>query len=258
MNCKIKEKDENLQKAVDFLRKLKGKVDIICFPELFTTGYNLDLLANDFHKLAEPIPGKTTELMSQKAKEFGLSILGTIVEKAENVLYNSAFIITKNGELIGKYRKSHLYPPEHNYFGSGNEVPVFEIGGIKVGIAICFDHAFPPIFTTLALKGAQLIFIPSAVPAGYEYLLNLRTRARAQDNQLFVAAVNLVGQEGEVEYCGLSQLINPKGEIITQASTKKEEVLTSKLDLSLIESERKQEPVLENFRPELYNFRRTL
>ncbi len=256
MDCTIKDKNKNLNKALLFLDQLKGKTDVVCFPELFTTGYNIDLIGDNFEDLAEPIPGETTELISRKAKESKLAVLGTIVEKAGNLLYDSTFIIDKNGSLLGKYRKSHLYPREHNYFSSGNELPVFEVAGVKVGIAICFEHAFPPIFTTYALKGAQIIFIPSAVPTGYEYLLNLRTKARAQDNQLFVAAVNLVGQEGDLTYCGLSQLINPKGKIITQASPKKEEVLTSKLDLSLIESERRQEPMLENLRPKLYNFQR--
>lgn len=257
MDCEINDKHGNLDKAMDFLQQFKDKTDMVCFPELFTTGYNIDLMGERFNRLAETIPGETTDLIGQKAKEYGVAVLGAIVEKdKEGRLYDTAFIINKKGELIGRYRKSHLYPREYQYFYPGSELPVFELAGVKIGIAICFEHAFPPVFTTLALKGAQLIFIPSAVPVGYEYLLNLRTRARAQDNQLFVAAVNLVGQEGEVRYCGLSQLINPKGEIITQASTKKEEILTSQIDLSLIEEERKQEPVLENLRPELYDFRR--
>ncbi len=88
---------------------------------------------------------------------------------------------------------------------------------------------------------------------GYEYLLNLRTRARAQDNQSFTVAVNRVGREGDVTYCGLSQVVNPRGEVIAQASDADEEVLVAELDFGLIPKERKQEPVLKNLRPELYH-----
>jgi predicted amidohydrolase len=120
-------------------------------------------------------------------------------------------------------------------------------------VAICFEHAFPQIFTVLALQGAAVVFIPSAVPVGYEYLLNLRTRARAQDNQFFTVAVNRVGREGEVAYCGLSKAVNPKGEVIAEASHTEEELLVVELDLSLILEERKQEPVLRSQQPELYH-----
>lgn len=253
MDCIIKDKEWNLNKAITFLEELKGEVDIACFPELFTTGYNLEILKNDFQRLAEPIPGQTTELMARKAKGLRLAILGTIVEREGEALYDTTFIINKYGELVGRYRKSHLYPKEHQYFKAGEELPVFELDGIKVGVAICFEHAFPQIFTTLALKGAQVIFIPSAVPVGYEYLLNLRTRARAQDNQLFVVAVNRLGCEGDVScYCGGSLIVNPRGEVIAAASAKREEILTAEIDLDLILKEREQEPVLGNLRPELY------
>ncbi len=182
MRCQVKDKERNLARALDFLEQLRNTVetDIVCFPELFTTGYNLDLIGDEFHALAETIPGETTEVMSRAAKECGVAILGTIVEKDERGnLYDTTFVIDANAGLIGKYRKSHLYPAEYRYFTSGNELPVFELARDRIGVAICFEHAFPQIFTTFALLEAKVVFIPSAVPVGYEYLLNLRTRARA-------------------------------------------------------------------------------
>lgn len=256
MDCMIKNKDENLSKALAFLDELNGKADIACFPELFTTGYNLDLINDDFYDLAEPISGPTTELMGQKANKHKLAILGDIVERdkyRKGVLYNTTFLLDAKGQLVGKYRKSHLYPTEHRYFRPGDRLQVFDLGGLTVGVAICFDHAFPQIFTILALQGAEVIFLPSAVPVGYEYLLNLRTRARAQDNQLFTVAVNRVGREGNVTYCGLSKVVSPRGEVIAEASNSKEEFLVVELDLNMILKERKQEPVLRSQRPELYH-----
>ncbi|MFQ5910220.1 MAG: carbon-nitrogen hydrolase family protein [Thermoplasmata archaeon] len=255
MECVVKDKEGNLARALGFVEKLRNRadVDIVSFPELFTTGYNLDLIGDEIHDLAETIPGETTRRMSQKATEFGVAILGTIVERGDRGgLYDTTFVIDETGELIGKYRKSHLYPSEYSYFEPGNELPVFELTRVTIGTAICFEHAFPQIFTRLALLGAKVVFIPSAVPTGYEYLLNLRTRARAQDNQLLVGAVNRVGREGDVEYCGLSKVVNPRGDVVAEASSNDEEVLVAELDLGMIQKERNQEPVLKCLRPELY------
>jgi predicted amidohydrolase len=194
--------------------------------------------------------------MGRKAKEHGLSILGTIVERGtadDGALYDTTFLVDAEGRLLGKYRKSHLYPAERRYFRAGDRLPVFDLDGVTVGVAICFEHAFPQIFATLALQGAQVVFIPSAVPAGYEYLLTLRTRARAQDNQIFTVAVNRVGREGDVRYCGLSQVVSPRGEVIVRASPTEEELLIAELDFTLISKEREQEPVLRNLRPGLYH-----
>ncbi len=256
MNCTLRNKRANLDKATAFLEQSSGRADVVCFPELFTTGYHLDLIGGAFYELAEPIPGPTTELMARRAREHGLSILGTIVERDgadDGALYDTTFLLNTEGRLLGKYRKSHLYPPERRYFRAGDRLPVFDLDGVAVGVAICFEHAFPHIFTTLALQGAEIVFIPSAVPAGYEYLLNLRTRARAQDNQIFTVAVNRVGREGEVRYCGLSQVVSPRGEVIARGSPAEEELLIAALDFSLISEEREQEPVLRNLRPGLYD-----
>ena len=121
-------------------------------------------------------------------------------------------------------------------------------------IAICFEAAFPTIFSTLALGRAQIVFNPSAVPVGFAYLQDMRTRARAQDNQFFVVAINHVGREGGVTYCGRSQIADPKGNVLSMAPEDRPAAITGELDLGAIASERRQEPVLEGFRPELYRF----
>lgn len=130
MDCEIKEKEINLSRALDFLKKVDMKTDIACFPEFFTTGYNLDIIGEGFYNLAETIPGKTTEVLGGKAKEKGLVVTGSIVEKdclREGVLYDTAFVIGKNGNLVGKYRKFYLYPTEHRYFRPGSEFSVIDL-----------------------------------------------------------------------------------------------------------------------------------
>ena len=256
MDCVLKDKETNLGKSNKFIDQLAGQADIVCFPEFFTTGYNLDLIGNDFYQLAESIPGPTTEIMAQQSRKYKLAVVGTIVEKdneKRGVLYDTTFFLNAEGQLVGKYRKSHLYPTEHRYFRCGSYLPVADFGHFKAGAAICFDHAFPQLFSILALHGAEIVFIPSVVPKGYEYLLELRTRARAQDNQIFTVAVNRVGQEGDSIYCGLSQVVDPRGKVIAKAATDQEEALVAEVDLGLILEERMREPVLRSIRPELYS-----
>jgi predicted amidohydrolase len=255
MDARPGETDHNLVRAQQWLSSLPAGVQIACLPEFFNTGYHLDLIGDRFYELAEPIPGPTTATLALMARTRNMAILANIPESDERqagVLYDTTFALDQNGELVGRYRKTHLYPTEHRYFRAGAELPVFDLAMARVGTATCFDHAFPEIFGALALGGAQIVFIPSAVPAGYEHLLDLRTRARAQDNQMWVAAVNRVGVEGEIRYCGRSKVVNPKGEVVAEATEQDEETLVAEIDLSAILKERQQEPVLRTRRPELY------
>ncbi|MGH7556894.1 MAG: carbon-nitrogen hydrolase family protein, partial [Gemmatimonadota bacterium] len=148
---------------------------------------------------------------------------------------------------VARYRKSHLYPPERSHFAEGDELVVVPSAAGRIGMMICFEHAFPEIATTLALQGAEILAIPSAVPYGYEHLLDLRTRARAQDNQIFAVAANLAGEA----FCGRSLIVDPRGEILAQADSS-QTALRATLDLSAIERERKREPALRLRRPQLY------
>lgn len=259
INCALANKEINLSKVESLMAGIDAKVTIACLPELFNTGYDLDALGERIFDLAEPVPqGETTQRLASLARKHNVAVVAGLIEQEPRVtglLYDTTLLIDSQGELVGRYRKSHLYPAEHRYFLPGDDLPVFELDGIRVGVAICFEAAFPPIFSTLAMRGAQLVLNPSAVPVGYEYLQDLRTRARAQDNQYFVVAVNHVGSEGSVTYCGRSQAAGPHGEVITLASGDREQVVLAELDLSGIREQRTQEPVFRGFRPGLYLFK---
>ena len=114
------------------------------------------------------------------------------------------------------------------------------------------QHAFPEMATALALRGAEILVIPSAVPVGYEHLLTLRTRARAQDNQVFAVGCNLTGDG----FCGRSLVVDPRGDVIAEAGVE-ETVVRAALDLAAIDREREREPALRFRRPELYHHGRT-
>ncbi len=256
MNCHLGNTRANLERAEELLAELSNRVQIACLPEMFNTGYNRDGLGERIFELAEEVPGRTTKELGRIARELKLAIVAGVSEKGGvegKSVYDTVVLIDREGDLVGRYRKTHLYPDEKRYFSSGDEIPVFQLGGSQVGVAICFEHAFPQVFATLALSGAQVVFNPSAVPMGFGYLQDLRTRARAQDNQIFVVVANHVGVEGDVTYCGRSQVADPRGEVVTLAPGDEETALAVELDLGLIEEQRRQEPILRNFRPELYD-----
>jgi predicted amidohydrolase len=244
---------ENLAAAEERIAALAGRADLVLFPELFTTGYRRDGM--DHAALAEPVPdGPSVGRLAEAAQSARLAVCGTLLEREGEKVYDTAILIGSDGELVAKYRKTHLYPAELAYFSAGDELVVADLmNGVAVGLTICFEHAFPEIFTALALRGAGLIVIPSAVPRGYEYVLTLRTRARAQDNQVYVAAANLVGFDGETDWCGGSAIVDPRGEVVAQAGADTEAEIVAMIDPGLIKRERQQEPALEHRRPELYH-----
>lgn len=260
MNCVLGDTAANLEQAALLLEEVANRADIACLPELFNVGYNLQALNDSLFDVAEVVPdGKTTQWLMETARRLKIGIAAGLVEAVPGIvglLYDTVVLVNGQGELVGRYRKSHLYPAEHRYFRPGDELPVFNVDGLRVGVATCFEAAFPPIFSTLAMQGAQVILNPSAVPVGYAYLQDLRTQARAQDNQLFVVAVNHVGEEGDIAYCGRSQVTNPRGEVIAMAPVGTQGSIVAELDLTLIRDQRLQEPIFRGYRPDLYQFSR--
>lgn len=244
--------DANLADAERRILALRGQADIVVFPELFTTGYRREGM--DHAALAEPVPdGPSVRRLASAAREAGIAVAGSILESEAGIVYDTLILIGKDGTFLARYRKTHLYPAEMAFFGAGDELVVATAeDDLRVGLAICFEHAFPEIFTSLALAGATLIVISSAVPVGFEHLLELRTRARAQDNQLFVASANLVGFDGQNQWCGRSAIVDPRGAVIAQAGEREASGIVAELDLGLITQERDQEQALAHRRPGLY------
>lgn len=239
--------DLNRSRLEDALRRHASEGALVVAPELVTSGYDLDEIDVHGRELAEPLEGPTVALLREVAAETGATIVTGILEQADGKLYDTAVLVMPDGRAAS-YRKSHLFPPEQTRFAAGDELGTWSTPSGRVGLMICFEHAFPEIATTLALKGAQIIAIPSAVPFGFEHLLTLRTRARAQDNQVFVVASNLAGNG----FCGGSLIADPRGEVLASAGTE-EVALRATIDLAAIERERTQEPALRLRRPALYD-----
>lgn len=236
----------NLRRLVDLVGRHGPGVDLVVAPELATTGYDLDLFRDHGHDLAEPLTGPTVAALRDAAVAARATVVCGVLEAEAGALYDTVVTLGPDG-AVSSYRKTHLYPPEMESFSAGDALGVVAAPFGALGPLICFEHAFPEIATTLALAGAQILVIPSAVPIGYEHLLTLRTRARAQDNQIFAIGCDMTG----FGFCGHSLIVSPRGDVLASAGAE-ETVLTASLDLGEVPRERAGEPALRLRRPELY------
>lgn len=244
-------KDVNLETAVQMIHEAaRRKVDVLVFPELFTTGYCLDQ-ANLF---AEKINEHTIELLRDLAGRFRLLIIaGSILERRDQQIFNTCHLIGKDGKLLGIYDKLHLFPPfeEHRYLTAGSEASVFKTGLGIFGVIICFDIRFPELSRTLALNGAQIIFCPAEFPAERIAVWATLLRARAIENQIFFVGCNRVGSDGKHIYGGRSAIIDPEGITLAQADDKPQ-LIEAEINLGRIELVRKQLPLTKFRRKDIY------
>jgi predicted amidohydrolase len=220
----------NVDRLAKLVRKHAGEGELVVAPELVTSGYDLEVLARRGTELAEPLDGPIAARMSELATETGATLVLGLLERAGDVLYDTVVAVAPDGRVT-PYRKSHLHPTESELFAAGTELVVAPTPAGRLGMMICFEHAFPDV----------------AVPVGYEHLLTLRTRARAQDNQVFAVGCNLAGNG----FCGRSLIADPRGDVLAEAGPE-ETVLRATLDLAAIDREREREPALRLRQPDLY------
>ncbi len=254
--CKIGSKKHNIAKIAKYAQKAKKKqASIAVFPEMSLTGYTIRDQAYD---LAEEIPGPSTQRIEKIAKKEDLYIVYGMPErsaKGETILFNTAVLIGPEG-YVGRYRKTHL--PTHSvfeerrYFRPGYEIPVFNTGIGKLGLAVCYDVFFPEVTRALRLKGARFIICISASPAVRKKFFETLTAARAIENTCFLAYVNLVGIEDGLQFWGGSRLISPNGTIIVQSQYDDEDLSFGIVNYEELRSVEAFVPTLRDLRPELY------
>jgi N-carbamoylputrescine amidase len=243
---------------------------IVCFPELFLAPFFANRLVQDFEKHFLTLPSPVTDPLFALAREKKLALIFPYAERDGAYFYNSAAVFDRAGRHVGTYRKTHIpayFPSELRggtgsyekfYFSPGTSLPVFDIDGIRFGIQICNDRLYPEPARKLALKGAELIFMPIAY-ATYgndEYrvaIWDLPLQARAFENGVFVVAVNRVGDENGRRHIGKSALVNPLGgRIMKQAGMKAPQLLVAELDLGEVVAARRSLPWWRDRRPDLY------
>jgi len=246
--------EENKNKSFKLMDKtVKLGAQIICFPEMFNTGYNLDLLGNEIYNLAVTQNSEYIKEYCQYAKNNNVHIILplTIKDERENI-FNSALMIDNKGKIKGKYDKTHLFLHEKKYYQAGNNFTIFNIDNIKIGILICYDLGFPEAARYLTLKGADIIFVPSAWRIQDYDIWDLNTRQRALENNIFIVGVNRVGKEADLHLFGNSRIIDPNGEIMMEAPRDEETIIVKELDLSKISKYRNYYQYLKARRNDLY------
>ncbi len=241
----------------------RKNVQILCFQEVFTQPYFCPSQDKKWYAAAEAIPdGETTKLMQEYARKYSMVIVVPIYEEVmPGLYYNTAAIIDADGSYLGKYRKTHIPQVagfwEKFFFKPGySNWPVFQTAYAKLGVYICYDRHFPEGWRALALNGADIIYNPSATVAGLsQYLWELEQPASAAANGVYIAAINRVGIEEPWnigEFYGSSYFVNPRGEIIAQASPDKDELLVTELDMDMVREVRDGWQFFRDRRPETY------
>mgnify|MGYP003963958561 FL=1 len=256
--------DAMVQKHIPMIEDAgKQGVQILCLQEIFNTPYFCPGQDNAWYASAEAVPGPTTDLMQEYAKKYNMVIIVPIYEREQaGVFYNTAAGIDADGKYLGKYRKNHIPHTsgfwEKYFFKPGNlGYPVFETKYAKVGVYICYDRHFPDGARCLGLNGAEIVYNPSATVAGLsEYLWKLEQPAHAAANGYFMGCINRVGTEKPWnlgEFYGTSYFVNPRGQIIAEASRDQDELLVSEFDLDMIDEVRSTWQFFRDRRPETYD-----
>ncbi|MEP7257975.1 MAG: carbon-nitrogen hydrolase [Flavitalea sp.] len=270
MSC-TSDKQENITKATAKIREASQKgAQIICLQELFSSLYFCDVEDYDHFKLAEPIPGPTTETLHTLAEELGVVIIASLFEKrTQGIYHNTTAVIDADGAYLGKYRKMHIPDDpafyEKFYFTPGDlGYKVFTTRFGTFGVLICWDQWYPEAARITALMGAEILFYPTAIgwATSQDEATNTEQynawqtiqRSHAIANGVHVVSVNRVGfeQEGRMKFWGGSFISNPFGSVIYQASHDREEVIVLDIDKSKTDRYRTHWPFLRDRRIDSY------
>ena len=266
--------DANLSKALAKIGEAaRMGANIVCLQELFRSVYFCQVEDYDYFKLAEPMPGPTTQAICEAAKAHNVVIVASLFEKrAAGVYHNTAAVIDADGTYLGHYRKMHIPDDplylEKFYFTPGDlGFRAWETKFGKIGVCICWDQWYPEAARLTALRGAQILFYPTAIgwhPAekaehGQRQHSSWETiqRSHAIANGCYVAVPNRVGHEAPnggpgIEFWGQSFVADPSGQIVAKASVDQEEVLIAEIDLAALDEQRTHWPFLRDRRIDAY------
>ncbi|MFH1314376.1 MAG: nitrilase-related carbon-nitrogen hydrolase [Candidatus Eisenbacteria bacterium] len=246
------QKESNFERVAGFLDS--AKADLIVLPELFATGYIFES-RDELLGMAENETGPTFTFLRGLSLKSGAAIVAGIAERDGNDCYNSCYLFS-NGEIGARYRKVHLFDREKEMFTPGDTLfEVCDLGGVKIGLMICFDWIFPEVARVQALKGAQVLCHPANL------VLPHCPRAmivRCIENGIFAITANRVGSENragiELSYIGTSEIIGPRGEILVRSDDKEEDLRIIEIDptRALDKMVTPQNHLLNDRKPALY------
>lgn len=265
-------KPETVERMVALMEEAgKQNVELLSFPELSLTPYFAAKVHESYENFfEEQLPSPDTLPLFRAARRTGVHFILPYAEREGGAYYNSAAFIAPDGEIVGKYRKTHIpgwVEPrweglnilEKRYFTPGNlGFPVVSHPKVRLGALICYDRRFSEGYRALTLNGAELLCVPYNTPTFGQPKENgqetseIMLRAGAMENQIFIVAVGKAGIEDGAEYIGGSAIISPAGKILAKAQTEGDELIVATIDLDEITASRKKWDFLADRRPEQY------
>lgn len=203
---------------------------LVIFPEAAVTGYAFDSLAEALPH-CESIPGPTTEALTPICRERNIHAVIGLLERDGERLFNACVLVGPKG-FIASYRKIHLPFLGVDRFTTPGDRPfaVHDLGGLKLGMSICYDGSFPETTRVLMLLGADLVVLPTNYPAGAESTIRHLIQCRALENHVYYAAVNRVGMERDSRYIGQSRIVDVNGELLATAGEREESIIYAEID----------------------------
>jgi omega-amidase len=250
MDIKVGQMAANYNHALELVQEAsEKKCDMIILPELWAYGYDLPQARRYAYSMSRGIFQQISEL----AQKHSIYIGGSLLEKRAGKIYNTFTIHSPDGELAGVYRKIHLFKlmEEDQWLSPGNKPVIASLPWGLSGMEICYDLRFPELSRLLALKGVCLILIPAEWPIQRIEHWRALIRARAIENQIFVAAVNRVGVEAGTQFGGCSMVVNPNGDVLVEGGTE-EALLITEIDFDEIDKSRKKMYSMADRRPSVY------
>jgi predicted amidohydrolase len=259
LNSVLGDSQANLSRALDFIaRAADAGADLILFPELYLQGYRAD---ECFAQTGEPIPGPTTELLSQQARQHNLFIIMGMARLEEHypfLVYNSLCFVGPDG-LVGDgyYDKLHLgtFHPyiEGVYFAPGRKTPIFDTPFGPVSVQICYDVWYPELTRTYALSGSLINLVISAGPSGFTEGWTTMLRARSKENLMPSVYCNVVGTQKDFSFFGGSKIVSAMGKVTTEAKIDEEDFVVGTVDIAEALLLRRQWLLFRERKPELYS-----
>jgi len=216
---------ENVEKAIAWVEQAVQETDaqLVVLPETVTTGFTPDCPAEELWERVDTLPGRMTESVAEAARGLGVYVVFPTYERGpeRGVVYNSAALFGPDGELLGVYHKTHLFPTERLSGGGwstpGHEPVVVETPLANIGLTICYDGDFPELYRCEAIRGAEVIVRPAALLRSFE-IWETTNRARAYDNHVYIAACNAIGPDaGGNYYFGHSMIVSPIAQVLALA-----------------------------------------
>lgn len=243
----------NLQRLGEQMQRAAAcGAQLLVGPEMFLSGYAIGRTAVE--RLAETADGPSSQAIARLCQAHALAVVYGYAERGvDGRVYNSVQLIDATGQRLCNYRKTHLFGElDRAQFSAGDApCPIVELHGWKLGLLICYDIEFPENARHLALAGAELILVPTANMAPYDFICQVTVRARAQENQCYLVYANYCGQEDDIAYCGQSSVVAPDGSLLAMGGRTPCQLLAD-IDREQLLQGRAAYPYLDDLRRDLY------